>query len=156
MNTKSLRIATLVVLLINLILVGLVELFTFEMEPGKGITGNGNPAVVLWFIELPAYLLLLTGIALIVHKERYLLQYNRIWVSFILLILLAVSILLQVDKAQRIHDQIEGRIEEYGWLNPYTNTIYINFYSFLSGILLMLLIQSVITLIRIRIKGNRT
>jgi hypothetical protein len=156
MSTKAIRIATLIVLLINLALIFIVDLFTIEMLPDKGISGNGNPAIILWFIELPAYLLLLAGIAVIVQRERYLVQYNRVSVSLILLVLLAVSILLQVDKAQRIHDQIDGRINEFGWLNQYTNTIYINFYSFLSGILLLLFIQSVITLIRFRIHRKRT
>ncbi|GMK45766.1 hypothetical protein PghCCS26_28940 [Paenibacillus glycanilyticus] len=155
MNTKVLRIATLIVFLINVILIFLVDWFTIEMIPGKSISGNSNPAVILWFLELPAYLLLLTGIALIVHRERYLVQYNRVRVSVILLALLAVSLLLQVDKAQRIRDRIDGRTNEFGWLNPYTNTIYINFYSFLSGILLLLLIQSVITLIRFKFRSGR-
>ncbi|GLX70234.1 hypothetical protein [Paenibacillus glycanilyticus] len=155
MNTKSLRIATLAVFLINIVLIFLVDLFTIEMLPDKAISGNGNPAVILWFIELPMYLLLLAGIALIVHRERYLMHHNRARISIILLVLLAVSILLQVDKAQRIHDQIDGLIDEFGWLNQYTNTIYINFYSFLSGILLMLFIQSVITLIRYRFNQTR-
>lgn len=152
MNTKSLRIATLAVLFINLILIFLVNLFTIEMEPGKGISGNGNPAIILWFIELPAYLLLLIGIALIVHRERYLERRKGIGIPLMLLAFLAVSILLQIDNASRIKEQIDGQINEFGWLNQYTNTIYINFYSFLSGILLMLFIQSVITLIRIRSK----
>lgn len=156
LNTKSLRIATLVVLFINLALIGLVELFTFEIEQGKEISGNGNPALILWFIELPAYLLLLIGIGLIVHRERYLERRKDIWIPLMILVFLAVSILLQVDKAQRGYDQLDGLIEEYGWLNPYTNTIYINFYSFLSGILFMLFIQSVITVIRTRQKGKRT
>ncbi|ACS99454.1 hypothetical protein [Paenibacillus sp. JDR-2] len=154
MNTKALRIATLIVFLINVVLIFLVDWFTIEMIPGISISGNSNPAVILWLIELPAYLLLLTGIALIVHRERYLVQYNRVRVSVILLALLAVSLLLQVDKAQRIRDRIDGRTNEFGWLNPYTNTIYINFYSFLSGILLLLFIQSVITLIRYRFKSG--
>ncbi|WP_336776081.1 hypothetical protein [Paenibacillus sp. MMO-58] len=150
MNTKALRIVTLIVFLINVILIFLVDLFTIEMTPDKGISGNGNPAVILWFIELPMYLMLLTGIALIVHRERYLVQYNRIRVLLILLFFFAVSLLLQVDKAQRIHDRIDGRITEFGWLNQYTNTIYINFYSFLSGMLLLLLIQTAVALIRNR------
>lgn len=156
MSTKSLRIATLIVFLINVILIFLVDLFTIEMMPDKGIAGNGNPAVILWFIELPVYLLLLAGIALIVHRERYLVQYNRVRVSLILLVFFAVSLLLQVDKAQRIRNRIDGHTHEFGWLNPYSNTIYINFYSFLSGILLLLFIQSVITLIRFRIQRKRT
>ncbi|WP_336790132.1 hypothetical protein [Paenibacillus sp. MMO-177] len=149
MNTKALRIVTLIVFLINVILIFLVDLFTIEMIP-DGTSGNGNPADILWFVELPMYLLLLAGIALIVHRERYLVQYNRVRVLLILLVFFAVSVLLQVDKAQRIRDQIDGRITEFGWLNQYTNTIYINFYSFLSGILLLLLIQTVVTLIRNR------
>lgn len=149
MNTKALRIVTLIVFLINVILIFLVDLFTIEMIP-DGTFGNGNPAGILWFVELPMYLLLLAGIALIVHRERYLVQYNRVRVFLILLVFFAVSVLLQVDKAQRIRDQIDGRITEFGWLNRYTNTIYINFYSFLSGILLLLLIQTVVTLIRNR------
>jgi hypothetical protein len=151
-HTKSIRIATLVVLFINLILIFLVNLFTIEMEPSKGISGNGNPAIILWFIELPVYLLLLIGIALIVHRERYLERRKGVGIPLMLLAFLAVSILLQMDNASRINEQIEGRINEFGWLNQYTNTIYINFYSFLSGILLMLLIQSVITLIRTKSK----
>ncbi|NIK69554.1 MULTISPECIES: hypothetical protein [unclassified Paenibacillus] len=156
MSTKSLRIATLIIFLINVILIFLVDWFTVEMLPDKGISGDGNPAVILWFIELPMYLLLLAGVALIVHRERYLVQYNRIRVLLILLVFFAVSVLLQVDNAQRIHDRIDGRTNDYGWLNPYTNTIYINFYSFLSGILLLLLIQTAITLIRNRFyRGDR-
>lgn len=141
MNRKTMKIGTGILLFINLVVLFLMDLFTIKMLPGKGISGNGNPALPLWFVEIPLYALLLVGIFLLVRQGRYFVATSVI-VPCGFFVLFGLAVYLQIRHAAEINRSIAGLIDEYGWLNQYTNTIYLNYYSFFIGIFALLTVQS--------------
>ncbi|GGD98319.1 hypothetical protein GCM10010911_66400 [Paenibacillus nasutitermitis] len=141
MRTKTAVIVTMILLLFNVILIFLVDLLTFKMIPGRAISGNGNPAFILWFIEIPAYVFLLLGICYIVNKEKYFTN-RSIYYPLLFLLIIVASVYLQYNHANHINSTNANLIDEYGWINQYTNTIYINYYTFLMGIFTLLGLQS--------------
>jgi hypothetical protein len=142
-KTKTVSITTLFILLLNLVLIYLVDLFTFEMTPGRAISGNGNPALVLWFFEIPAYVLLLFGLFYLVKQTKYFVHKTAIF-PIVYFLLLCLSVYLQYNHVLKINRSIDQLIDEYGAINQYTNTIYINCYTFLIGIFALLTLQSIV------------
>ncbi|MFD0714807.1 hypothetical protein [Paenibacillus sp. GCM10027626] len=141
MSTKTVAICTAVLFALNLIAIQATDIFTIKMRPGRGISGNGNPGLLLWFWEIPLYLLLLAGIVYLVVKTKFFARRGFFYPFFFLILLLA-SGYLQNGHAHRILLSIDGKIDEFGAINQYTNTIYINYYSFLIGIFTLLMILS--------------
>ncbi|CAH1200574.1 hypothetical protein PAECIP111893_01462 [Paenibacillus plantiphilus] len=105
MKTKIGIIVTIVLIILNLTFILLVDIFTIKMLPGKAISGNGNPALLLWFIEIPAYILLLAGIFYFVHREKYFANRTIIFPICFFVIFVA-AIILQFDYATNINGLI--------------------------------------------------
>jgi len=140
-STRTLFVGTIVLFVLNIVAIQLTELFTIKMLPGRAISGNGNLGLILWFFEIPLYLLLLAGIVYLVLKTKFFARCSFVY-PFIFLVLLLVMGYLQYRHADRILKTIDGRIDEFGGINQYTNTIYINSYSFFIGIFALLMILS--------------
>jgi len=140
-STKALFVGTIVLFVFNIIAIQLTDIFTIKMLPGRAISGNGNPGLVLWFFEIPLYLLLLAGITYLVLSTKLFARCSFIY-PFIFLILLLVMGYVQYHHAGHILQSIDGRIDEFGAINQYTNTIYINQYSFFIGIFALLMTLS--------------
>ncbi|WP_221226693.1 hypothetical protein [Paenibacillus baekrokdamisoli] len=103
------------------------------MTPGRAISGNGNPAIILWFLEIPCYLLLLAGIFILIRKEQYFAKGKAVF-PFVFLLLFGLSLYLQYIHAIDIYKTLNNLIDRFGVINQYTNTVFINYYSFFSGI----------------------
>ena len=123
----------LVLTVINIVLLYLTDLFTLKMVPGHGISGNGNPGIVLWFLEIPAYIALLICIFYITHKRRTFAN-GRLLYAILFLAVFAAAAYMQYRHANRIIAANGDRIQEFGAINQYTNTIYLNGYTFMIGI----------------------
>lgn len=141
MKTKIGILVTIVLIILNLTFILLVDIFTIKMLPGRAISGNGNLAIILWFIEIPAYILLLSSMFYLVQREKYFANRTIIFPICFFVIFVA-AIILQFDYANDINLSIAHLIDEYGAINQYTNTIYINYYTFLIGISFLLTVQS--------------
>jgi len=118
-----------------------------KIKLGRAISGNGNPAILLWYLEIPLYVLLLFGIFYIVKKGKYFADRTILYPIFFLTLLM-VNIYLQYVHASTILKSINHLIDEYGAINQYTNTIYLNLYTFLIGICALLAIQSFVQKIK--------
>ena len=97
--------------------------------------------VTIIIIEIPAYLFLLLGIFYLVNKEKCFTKRNILY-SLLFLFLLVVTVYLQYKHAHNINKVNANLIEEYGLINEYTNTIYINYYTFMIGNSALLTLQS--------------
>jgi hypothetical protein len=115
-----------------IITIGLVKVFT--MNPVT-ISGNGNLAILVSPFAILAFLLF--GIDVVMTLLNANLTLKAI-MYFILgsLLVLGISIVLEYHFAVDLIHRLGGppteessRIYRFGWLNQYTNTIFINFYT---------------------------
>lgn len=141
MKQQSLWMALAALLILNIGCLLVMDLLTFEMIPGRAISGNGNPGILMWFIAIPCYLSLL-GVIWICVRRGHIFKHGHAALPFVLLTLWGVIIYLQYRHATHIYNMLDGRIEEYGVINQYTNTVFLNGYTFLCGILGLLTVQS--------------
>jgi len=140
-SNKTLFVGTIVLFVLNLIAIELTDIFTIKMMPGMAISGNGNPGLILWFFEIPLYLLLLAAITYLVLRTKFFARCSFVYPFTFLILLLGISY-IQCRHTDRILSSIDGRIDEFGAINQYTNTIYINQYSFLIGIFALFMVLS--------------
>ncbi|AJS58277.1 hypothetical protein [Paenibacillus sp. IHBB 10380] len=131
-----------IVFLVNLILIFLVDLFTIKMSPSGHISGNGNLGIILWFFEIPLFLVFL--LLFIFWKNIKFINFiSSGYTLGVDVILLIVTIRLQYVFANGIYTKIAGKIDTYGTVNQYTNTIFINYYTFFIGVISTLFIMGV-------------
>ncbi|MFF2479868.1 hypothetical protein [Paenibacillus sp. NPDC058071] len=147
MQLKTALIISSCLFALNLFVIYLVSVFTMELLPGKGISGNGNPGIVLWYIEIPIYISLIALIIYIINKVKFFANRTIFYPILLLCALLLVSF-LEYRFAASLYHSIHDRIKEFGAVNQYTNTMFINYYTFTIGILLALIIQSIVQKLR--------
>ncbi|MBD8069462.1 hypothetical protein [Bacillus sp. PS06] len=121
---------------------GGVYLIRILTIPPDTISGNGNIAILL----LPIVLFTYTGLLYLVWKEVNQLlktKNNRFVYLFIgaATLILIVCIIEEIQFTQELITQLGGgpdvpdsRIYRFGWFNQYTNTIYVNAYTFFIGL----------------------
>ncbi|WP_374020503.1 hypothetical protein ABU162_13315 [Paenibacillus thiaminolyticus] len=87
-------IALILLFVVTLIGVGLVDVFTFWLRPGGGMSGNGNPALLILFPLVPLYAVLLAMLGIASHRflARGLRRGDKQALILIILILLGVAL----------------------------------------------------------------
>lgn len=119
-----------------LCLVAIVMVKEFSFSP-ESFSGNGNPVILLFPFVLLTFSLF--GYELILKLKEAPLKKaawrNAAIVS--LLVVIAASVLEFVYFNELVHElggpptNKESRIYQFSWINQYTNTIFVNFYTFL-------------------------
>jgi len=133
----------LILIVVNIVLLYLTDLFTLKMVPGRGISGNSNPGIVIWFLEIPAYVALLICIFYITHKRQSFAS-GRLPYAILFLAVVATAAYIQYRHASRIIAANGDRIQEFGAINQYTNTVYLNGYTFMIGISALLAVLALV------------
>jgi hypothetical protein len=112
----------------------MVKEFTFGPE---AYSGNGNPVILLFPFVILTFSLF--GFEWFVRLRETQFQ-SKIWVQLLMwsLVLLIASIILEIFFVKDLVQQLGGtptnadsRIYRYPWLNQYTNTLFVNVYTFL-------------------------
>jgi hypothetical protein len=161
---KVLLTSLVVLLLLNLTFLALIDLTTFKPSPGGGMSGNGNPGLLIVFAFIPLYISLL-GITATVAGIYFYGKINRGQYSFGLIGFLFgigfVQGFLQSAYGDHILSSLGGssgnpRSMIYGWpkLNQYTNTMYFNVITFSLGLVITILISYVTVLVIQRARGR--
>ncbi|RXZ84039.1 hypothetical protein EBB07_02770 [Paenibacillaceae bacterium] len=127
-----------ILFLLNLISIYLVDLFTVKFISGKGISGNGNPGVFFLVVSILLYVLF---IILLIHFFMRKNFTKRLKVLKVCITILFLSIIIICDLAyiKNILSNLH-QIKEFGLLNQYTNTLFVNYYHFFIGLLIVYLI----------------
>lgn len=136
-----------------LIMIQLIDMMTFKYTAGRGISGNGNPALILIFLLAPGWIYICTMVGRISHRVYLEMGNGYKIASFVIqLSLLALCTIGEIIIIQR-HISILGVprdpnavIYRWGWFNQYTNTIFINYVVFSLSILISNLVGMLLTL----------
>ncbi|MDR7076925.1 hypothetical protein J2Y03_001948 [Neobacillus niacini] len=119
--------------LLCLIAIVMVKEFSFSPE---SFSGNGNPAILL----LPFVLLTFSLFGYELFLKLKTAPFKRAaWRNIVvgsIIVLIAASVMEMVYFNELIHQlggpptNDESRIYQFSWLNQYTNTIFVNMYTF--------------------------
>ncbi|GIP14652.1 hypothetical protein J40TS1_02940 [Paenibacillus montaniterrae] len=149
---NAMNIVIVILSLLCLLLVILVDLFTFELKPDKGISGNGNPGVIFFVLFILLYAALIMSIYMKFLKasgRRYAYAFAGFGGAGTILF----SILL-IKYVVSQYEEFAGRLEGFGVLNQYTNTVFVNFYSFVLGLSVVFTTIGLVHIVRRRIKKS--
>lgn len=143
-------IAMFLLFVLTLIGVGLVDLFTFRLRPGGGMSGNGNPALLILFPLVPLYAVLLGMLGIASHRffaDGLRRHDNQAVIAMMLIILGVVLVVMEWLYVKQFigdlggpPDKPDSAIYRWGWWNQYTNTAYINVFTYTFGIDLSMII----------------
>ncbi|MCM3204152.1 hypothetical protein [Paenibacillus illinoisensis] len=125
-------------LLWNVLMIFAVHGLTFQHEAGKGVSGNGNPGILILFPSLLTFLILC--IWTVSLSKRWLYDQCQRWgkkvhvmVAMAAVLLCVLSVFWQLLMIEDLRVQLGGFTNEpssavyrFGWLNQYTNTLYYN------------------------------
>lgn len=157
MNNIRKLIPYLSLLLLNVLLVWGVELFTFKYRPGYGISGNGNPGIL---VLVAAYICFFFLLVVTFFRSSSFFQNPTNRSSQPLLPLLACLLLIfmilgEIHSIQSLREQLHGFTHDeqsvvyrFRYLNQYTNTLYFNLYILIGGICVSSLLSWIIAKIR--------
>ncbi|MFC4104257.1 hypothetical protein [Paenibacillus xanthanilyticus] len=140
-RTKVDLIAFAVTSILSALFFLVVYMLTFTYRgAGHGVSGNGNPAILFVFPAVPVYLVAVIFTYRISRRFADHARYRR-EAGFALLILVVLCGLGENAFVARLirhlgggPDNPDSVIYRFGWLNPYTNTLYFNAYTFLFGL----------------------
>ncbi|MCM3783416.1 hypothetical protein M3231_10560 [Neobacillus mesonae] len=135
--------------LISLLLVLLVDLFTFKYPPGGSTSGNGNPGILvlapalLYLIGLLIYTFFFMKNLFVSVKNAASKEVPILLICFILTFLLLITMDISDLRNQLggFTNDPESAVYRFGWLNQYTNTLFYNIYIVLLGISLVSLVS---------------
>ncbi|WP_127538487.1 hypothetical protein [Paenibacillus illinoisensis] len=125
-------------LLWNILMIFAVHGLTFQHEAGRGISGNGNPGILILFPSLLTFLILC--IWTVSLFKRWLYDQRQRWVGKVhvmvplaAVLLCVLSVFLELLMIEDLRVQLGGftndpssAVYRFGWLNQYTNTLYYN------------------------------
>lgn len=148
----------LIMFFLTIVFLELVDLFTFRLKPGGHLSGNGNPALLFFFIFIPLYVLFI-GLISFISSTWFIGDFKRQKYHVILLFLAIILILLLVFMEYLYMSEVfsslggspdnpDSVIYRWGRLNQYTNTAYINMITYSLGILMSIIIGYVVALVR--------
>ncbi|MGF9697345.1 hypothetical protein [Paenibacillus sp. MABNR03] len=133
-------------LLWNVLMVFVVHGLTFHHEPGKGVSGNGNPGVLVLFPSLLTFVILCIWTVSLskwwLYDQR---QYRggKVYIMVLLfaILLCVLSVFLELQMIENLRIQLHGftndpdsAVYRFGWLNQYTNTLFYNLPILLFGL----------------------
>ncbi|MBW5446225.1 hypothetical protein GE107_09155 [Cohnella sp. CFH 77786] len=157
---RTVVFALILLFFLNIVCLGLVDLFTFKVVPGGGMSGNGNPALAFVFLLIPINLAFL---AILVTLTQYLFlngfregKFSVEWliIVFCLGILLGWLAKLHADgifstlggKPGNPRSLLIGR----SLFNQYTNTVFFNYITFAIGVMAAIVVGYVTAFVRYR------
>ena len=124
----------IVYFLLCLIAIAMVKEFTFSPEV---FSGNGNPVILLFPFVILSFVLFGIEFSLSLKAANFTIKTWRRLIIVSLIIFISSLIMEFFFVKQLIHQlggpptKIDSRIYHYPWLNQYTNTLFVNFYTFL-------------------------
>lgn len=141
---NRLFVSVVVLFFITVILLLLVDLFTFRIRPGGHLSGNGNPALLFVFPLVPLYLLFLSLVGIMFgllfydgfqEKKFYVGLFSGIVIIAIILGLLETLYYSEIFYSLGVSpDQPNSTMNGWGHFNQYSNTAYINIATYSCGI----------------------
>lgn len=150
-------LSLIVLLLLTAVFTGLLDLLTFRPSWNGGISGNGNPGLILVFVMIPLYAVLLYLMGKISHsyfrEQMKKGLYSTGSITF-LVIMVGVMGLFAYGYYGHIFrglgggpEHSESVIYRWGNWNQYTNTAYINLFTYMLGLLWSIIIGYMAALI---------
>ncbi|MGN7411130.1 hypothetical protein [Paenibacillus sp. SAF-068] len=128
----------LIFLIWNVLMIGAVRGLTFQHEPGRGVSGNGNLGLLVLAPSLLTFLILC--IWTVYLSKWWLYDQRQQWggkmhnaVPVIALLVCVLSVFLEIHIINDLRMQLNGytndpnsAVYRFGWLNQYTNTLFYN------------------------------
>ncbi|GAA0839860.1 hypothetical protein GCM10008915_34270 [Bifidobacterium pullorum subsp. gallinarum] len=149
-SQRKVMLSILVLFFLTMTLTGMVDLFTFRLRWNGGLSGNGNPALLIVFLLVPLYtvLLCLTGAAsCYFFREKMRDGWYSGGMLSCLVVMTGTISWLAVGYYYRIFHDLVGATSEsgstifrFGEWDQYSNTAFINILTYSLGISLSLLI----------------
>lgn len=154
--------STIILLALNVLCIFAVDIATIKYRVGKGISGNGNPGILILILSLILFAIFL--INLVVKSIEYLrklpLTITSIVIPALSLVTLVLMIFGELNTINALEQNLNGFTNDkdsvvfrFGWLNQYTNTLFYNGYILIFGISIAMLVSCLI--VRIQLKGRR-
>ena len=148
---KGLNVPYVIFFLWNVLMIFAVHGLTFQHEAGRGVSGNGNPGILILFPSLLTLLILC--IWTVSLSKWWLYDQRQRWgrkvhvVPLLAVLLCVLSVFLELQMIENLRTQLGGftndpnsAVYRFGWLNQYTNTLYYNVPILLFGLSLSILI----------------
>ena len=149
---KGLNVPYVIFFLWNVLMIFAVHGLTFQHEAGRGVSGNGNPGILILFPSLLTFLILciwtvsLSKWWLYDQRQRWGVKVH-VMVPLAAVLLCVLSVFLELQMIENLRTQLGGftndpnsAVYRFGWLNQYTNTLYYNVPILLFGLSLSILI----------------
>ncbi|MBD8838462.1 hypothetical protein MHB85_05025 [Paenibacillus sp. FSL K6-4396] len=128
----------LIFLIWNVLMIGAVRGLTFQHEPGRGVSGNGNLGLLVLAPSLLTFLILCIWTTNL--SKWWLYDQRQRWggkihacVPFAALLLCVLSVAWELHTINNLRLQLNGftndpdsAVYRFGWLNQYTNTLFYN------------------------------
>ncbi|UOQ86303.1 hypothetical protein [Gracilibacillus salinarum] len=117
----------------NMVNLFLVKLFTIEPEV---ISGNGNLGIIFVFTGILLLVLFILELIKFMKEKRWIGKNKRLLFAIAIVVIMISSYfeyLFVMDLVGQLGgppDAENSRIYRYSWLNQYTNTIYLNVYTY--------------------------
>ncbi|WP_433751103.1 hypothetical protein [Paenibacillus amylolyticus] len=136
----------------NVLIIGAVRGLTFQHEPGRGVSGNGNLGLLVLAPSLLTFLILCIWTTIL--SKWWLYDQRQRWggkvhacVPRVALLLCVLSVFLELGVINDLGIQLNGytndtysAVYRFGWLNQYTNTLFYNIPILLFGLSFSILI----------------
>ncbi|WP_366346494.1 hypothetical protein [Paenibacillus amylolyticus] len=135
---KRIKKPYFIFLIWNVLMIGAVRGLTFQHEPGRGVSGNGNLGLLVLAPSLLTFLILCIWTTNL--SKWWLYDQRQRWggkiyacVPFAALLLCVLSVAWELHTINDLRLQLNGftndpdsAVYRFGWLNQYTNTLFYN------------------------------
>ncbi len=158
---KKTGLLFLACLLINIFLAAAVDVLTFTYRPGHGISGNGNPGVIVLIVGGLCLLLLMFHTTVLTrafykkHPEKLL---NKVY-PLLAVCMIVIMVALEVGKIHSLRKTLNGFtrhepsvVYRFGWVNQYTNSLFFNVYLIAIGVSLAFILGWILVKMKV---GNK-
>jgi ABC-type maltose transport system permease subunit len=146
-----------ILLVFTVILFVLIDVFTLKNDR-EGVSGNGNPGLLFIIPVIPLYIAMLVYVYRISQKYFFSQNNPRLYLG----IFIALALACIFGEYQQIQSHLralgggpstpDSVIYHFPWLNQYTNTMFFNLYTYILGILFVLLAS--LTIARLKRKNR--
>ncbi|WP_340015862.1 hypothetical protein [Paenibacillus sp. FSL K6-1318] len=130
----------------NVLMISAVRGLTFQHEPGRGVSGNGNLGLLVLFPSLLTFLILCIWTTTL--SKWWLYDQLQRWggkmhalIPLVAFLLCVLSVAWELHIIDELRMQLNGftndsdsAVYRFGWLNQYTNTLFYNIPILLFGL----------------------
>lgn len=154
--------STIILLLLNVLCIFAVDITTIKYRAGKGISGNGNPGILILILSLILFTIFLIHLVVksIEHLRKLSPTMTKIVIPSIATLTLVLTIFGELNKISALAQNLNGFTNDkdsvvfrFGLINQYTNTLFYNGYILIFGISIAMLVSCLI--VRIHSKERR-